>query len=36
MENKNVGNGNKIILGDFKCTMDKIDRCGRNKNTKTL
>ena len=34
MENKNVGNGNKIILGDFICTMDKIDRYGRNKTQK--
>ena len=28
MENKNEGNKNKIILGDFNCTMDKIDRYG--------
>ena len=29
MENKNEGNENKIILGDFNCTMDKMDRdCG--------
>ena len=31
MENKNEGNGNKIILGDFNCTMDKMDRYGGNK-----
>ena len=31
MENKNEGNENKIILGDFNCTMDKMDRDGRNK-----
>ena len=29
MENKNKGNENKIILGDFKCTMDKMERDGR-------
>ena len=28
MENKNEGNENKIILGDFNCTMDKMDRYG--------
>ena len=32
MENKNEGNENKIILGDFNCTMDKMERDGRNKN----
>ena len=26
MENKNKGNENKIILEDFNCTMDKINR----------
>ena len=31
MENKNKGNENKIILGDFNCTMDKMERDGRNK-----
>ena len=31
MENKNEGNEIKIILGDFNCIMDKIDRYGGNK-----
>ena len=31
MENKKEGNENKIILGDFNCTMDKMDRYGGNK-----
>ena len=31
MQNKNVGNENKIMLGDLNCTMDKIDRDGENK-----
>ena len=31
MGNKNEGNENKIILGDFNCTMDKMDRDGENK-----
>ena len=31
MENKNEGNENKIIFGDFNCTMDKMERDGRNK-----
>ena len=31
MENKNEGNENKIILGDFNCIMDKMERDGRNK-----
>ena len=31
MENKNEGNENKIILGDFNCTMDKMYRDGENK-----
>ena len=31
MENKCEGNENKIILGDFNITMDKMDRDGRNK-----
>ena len=30
MQNKNEGNGNKII-SDLNCTMDKIDRDGENK-----
>ena len=30
MENKNEGNENKIILGDFNCTMDKMQWDGRN------
>ena len=30
MKNKNERNGNKIILGDFNCTMDKINRDGEN------
>ena len=34
-KNKNKGNENKIILGDFNCTIDKMDRDGENK-TKTL
>ena len=32
MENKNKGNENKLIIGDFNCTMDKMDRDGGNKN----
>ena len=31
MENKNKGNEPKIILGDFNCTMHKMDRNGGNK-----
>ena len=31
MENKIEGNENKIVLGDFNCTMDKMERDGRNK-----
>ena len=31
MKNKNEGNENKITLGDFNCTMDKMERDGRNK-----
>ena len=31
MENKNEGNENKIIFGDFNCTMDTMDRDGENK-----
>ena len=34
MENKNEGNKNKVILGDFNCTMDKMDRYGGNKTQK--
>ena len=31
MENKNERNENKIILGDFNCPMDRIDRYGGKK-----
>ena len=31
MENKNKGNENKIIIGDFNFTMDKMERDGGNK-----
>ena len=31
MESKNEGNQNKIILGEFNCTLYKMDRCGGNK-----
>ena len=31
MENKNGQNEKKIIVGDFNCTMDKINRDGENK-----
>ena len=31
MENKNEGNKEKIVLADFNCTMDKMERDGRNK-----
>ena len=31
MEKKKKGNENKIILEDFNCTMDKMDRNGENK-----
>ena len=31
MENKNEENKNKIILGDFNCTMEKMERDDRNK-----
>ena len=31
MKNKNERNENQIILGDFNCTMNKIERDGRNK-----
>ena len=34
VENKSEKNKNKIILGDFNCTMDKIDRYGANKTQK--
>ena len=30
MQNKNEGNENKIIHGDVNCTMDEIDRDGKN------
>ena len=35
MENENKGNKNKIILEEFNCTMDKMDRDDENK-TKRL
>ena len=31
MENKCKENGNKVILGDFNNTTDKMDRDGRNR-----
>ena len=31
IKNKNEANGINLILGDFHCTIDKIDRYGRNK-----
>ena len=31
MGNKTNGNENKILLGDFHSTIDKMDRNGRNK-----
>ena len=31
MENKNKGNENKILLGDFNCTMYKMEKDGENK-----
>ena len=31
MENKSDRNENKLILGDFSCAMDKMDRDGGNK-----
>ena len=31
IENKNEGNENKIILGDFHCTKDKMGKDGENK-----
>ena len=31
IQNKNEGNENKIMLGDFNCTLDKRDRGGENK-----
>ena len=31
MKNENEGNENKIILGDFNCTRDKMDVDGENK-----
>ena len=31
MENKNEGKENKIILGDFNCTIDHMDRDGGDK-----
>ena len=35
MQNKNEGNGSKIIIDDLNRTMDKTDRDGENK-TNTL
>ena len=35
MENVTEGNENKLIPGDFNCTMDKMERDGGNK-TQTL
>ena len=29
MENKSEESGNEVILEDFNCSMDKIDRDGR-------
>ena len=34
MENKFQGNENKIIIGDFNCTLDKMDRDEGNKTQK--
>ena len=31
MENKNEGNKNKIVLGNFNCTMDKMHSYGGKK-----
>ena len=31
MQNINEGNEKQIVLGDLNCTMDKIDRDGKNK-----
>ena len=31
MENKNKRNENKIILEDYNCTMNKMERDGENK-----
>ena len=31
MKNKNKRNENKIILGEFTCTMDKMNKDGGNK-----
>ena len=36
MEDKYEGNQNKIILGDFNSTLDKMDRYGWKLNTKAL
>ena len=30
MQNKNEGNENKVIHGDLNCSMDEIDRDGKN------
>ena len=34
MENKNEGNENKIILGDFNCILVKMEMDGRNRRTR--
>ena len=34
MEEKSEVNRNKIILGEFNCTIHKMDRDGRNKTQK--
>ena len=34
MENKTEGDENKIIIGDFNCTLDKMDRHEGNKTQK--
>ena len=31
MENKNEGKENKMILGDFNCAMNEMERDGGNK-----
>ena len=36
MENKNNEKYNKIILGDFNCAIDKMNKDGGKKNTKNL
>ena len=36
MENKKEGNENKITLGYFNCTMDKMDMYGGNKTQRLI